>query len=137
MAIKTKYKYIIDGRNVVFNIGYQGRMVDEFILLLKTNEITQLVDLREKPYSRIKGFSKNVLAKELEKAGITYCWMGSILGGLTCDEQSWKTGCQQLAEKAETETLAIMCMERDVKDCHRMKLAEMLAADHKIHNINL
>ena len=38
MATKTKSRNIIDGEPVIFNVGYQGRKVEEFILLLSNKK---------------------------------------------------------------------------------------------------
>ncbi|HOI37200.1 MAG TPA: DUF488 domain-containing protein [Bacillota bacterium] len=122
----------------VFNIGYQGHTIDSFVLVLRGAGITILVDLREKPYSRMPGFSKNKLRETLESGGMAYRWMGSQLGGFTCTVEMWRQGCAALAELARGgEKVAIMCMERDWQKCHRAKLVEILALEHKIQSLNL
>jgi uncharacterized protein (DUF488 family) len=122
---------------VIWNIGYQGRTQKSFIETLKTAGVTVLVDLREKPFSRIAGFSKNVLRAALEEAGIAYKGMGKVLGGLTCTPEMWADGCKELAHDAQTQAIAIMCLERDITQCHRRKLVEILADQHGIASIPL
>ncbi len=46
-------------------IGYEGKDIQYFIALLKREGITALIDVREKPFSRKKGFSKNKLQEAL------------------------------------------------------------------------
>jgi uncharacterized protein (DUF488 family) len=46
----------------VFTIGYEGRDIDEFVICLKDFNITRLIDVRELPLSRKRGFSKSTLA---------------------------------------------------------------------------
>jgi uncharacterized protein (DUF488 family) len=122
----------------VFTIGYQGRTIDSFVLTLRDAGVTTLVDLREKPYSRMPGFSKSKLREALEASGIGYQWMGSQLGGFTCTREMWKEGCGVLAKMAQAgEEVAIMCMERDWQQCHRAKLTEILALEHRIQSFHL
>jgi len=99
--------------------------------------VDTLVDLREKPYSRKKEFSKIALMDVLRKAGIDYKWMGNVLGGLTISKEKWIVGCEQLAKMAQNQTIVMMCLEADYRKCHRKEVAEMLALFHKIDNINL
>jgi len=122
---------------VVWNIGYQGRTQESFIKTLREAGVTVLVDLREKPFSRIAGFSKNVLRAALEEAGIAYRGMGQILGGLTCTPQMWAQGCQEVAKLAQGEAVAIMCLERDAAQCHRRKLVQILETEHGIASVPL
>jgi uncharacterized protein (DUF488 family) len=122
---------------VIWNIGYQGRTQQGFLDTLRDAGVTVLVDLREKPFSRIAGFSKNVLRAALEEAGIAYRPMGKTLGGLTCTPVMWAEGCRELAQLAQGEVVAIMCLERDAAQCHRRKLAEILETEHGIASVPL
>ena len=122
---------------VVWNIGYQGRSLDGFIQTLQEAGVTMLVDLREKPFSRMVGFSKNVLRAALAKAGIAYKGMGATLGGFTCTPDMWIEGCKELARDAQTHAVAIMCLERDASKCHRRKIVEILQSEHGIASVPL
>jgi len=57
---------------MIYTIGYEERTLEEFIEQLKLFNISTLVDIRENPFSRKKGFSKNALAQSLEENGIEY-----------------------------------------------------------------
>jgi len=120
-----------------FNIGYQGRTVDDLVQALKSNGVTVLIDLRERPRSRVPGFGGWQLAASLEAEGIGYCAMGQTLGGFTCTPQMWCEGCVVVAEMVGHETVCLMCMERDASQCHRTQIAEILTAEHGITSINL
>lgn len=64
----------------LFTIGYTGLKLDDFIAELEGNNVKLLLDVREIPISRKRGFSKNALAEALEQSGIRYChfkWLGS------------------------------------------------------------
>ena len=56
----------------LYTIGYEGRDIDEFVSLLKDNRITRLIDVREIPFSRKKGFSKSRLNERLQNENIDY-----------------------------------------------------------------
>lgn len=127
------------GDPVVFNIGYEGRTQAELIRILKAQGVTVLVDLREKPRSRMRGLSRGPLSRALEAAEIAYHPMGQLLGGFTCVEGQWKLGCRALAKMVEKdkEVVAMMCMERSWRKCHRRHLVAILASEHGIASMNL
>jgi len=57
----------------IWTIGHSTRTIDEFISLLKANEINLLADVRAWPGSkRYPHFNKDVLAKSLSEQGIRY-----------------------------------------------------------------
>ena len=51
-------------------IGYEGSAIEDFIATLKLANIEILLDVREIPLSRKKGFSKNALALEIGRAHV-------------------------------------------------------------------
>ena len=55
-----------------FTIGYTGFSLDEFIVRLNKSNIECLIDVREIPCSRKRGFSKTALRERLEASGIKY-----------------------------------------------------------------
>lgn len=119
-------------RPVVYNIGYQGRKLDNFIHTLTTNQVDVLVDLREKPFSRQRGFSKGPLSSALEAASIRYEWYGRRLGGLTVSRQEWAKALPKIAAMAATSTVCLMCMEKNPNTCHRREVSRMLEDEHNI-----
>ena len=56
----------------LFSIGYTGFNLDEFVGKLKHQQIECLIDVREIPLSRKRGFSKTALSERLEQSGISY-----------------------------------------------------------------
>jgi len=50
-----------------YTIGYQSKSIDDLISQLKSHDISTLVDVREIPISRKKGFSKTVFSEYLNK----------------------------------------------------------------------
>ena len=124
-------------KTVIYNIGYQGSTARTLIETLKFAKVTLLVDLREKPFSRIIDFNQKRFTISLNQQGIKYKWMGRNLGGFTCTKDQWLEGCDELAIMSRTDTIAIMCMEADINKCHRKKLKENLEFFHGITNIDL
>jgi len=59
-------------QNRVFTTGYEGRDIDEFIQYLNEHNVQRIVDVREIPISRKKGFSKSKLREKLAESGIDY-----------------------------------------------------------------
>ena len=57
---------------MLFTIGYEGRIIDDFISVLKNNNIEKIVDVRELPLSRKRGYSKTPFSRLLEDNGIDY-----------------------------------------------------------------
>ena len=56
----------------IFTIGYTGFTLDEFLDTLARNQVECLIDVREIPISRKKGFAKTALSNALSTSGISY-----------------------------------------------------------------
>ena len=57
---------------MLFTIGYQGRALEELVAMLHAHRIDRVIDIRELPLSRRRGFSKTPLGDALRAAGIDY-----------------------------------------------------------------
>jgi uncharacterized protein (DUF488 family) len=65
-------------RLTCFTIGHSNYSLDHFVQLLRTFEITCLIDIRSAPYSKyIPHFNKESLQKELKKENLEYVYMGA------------------------------------------------------------
>ncbi len=122
---------------IVFNIGYQRHTTASLMRKLKDNKIDILVDLRSKPYSRIKGFSIRDFSAFIVSNGIEYKWRGKELGGLGVSVATWEKTLKPLANCAKTKRICLMCMESSINQCHRKQLMEILIGDHGIQGVNL
>lgn len=130
----------------MFTIGYEGLSKREFVEHLKKHGISILVDIREIPLSRKKGFSKSSLGEGLRKRGIEYLHikqLGSpseIRHRLKEDKNytaffenysdylmnnavDYLRGLYEIAMHKRT---CIMCFERDHNLCHRSIVADKL-----------
>lgn len=133
----------------VYTIGYEGKSIEEFIEKLQSNGIERVIDVRERPLSRKRGFSKKSLQENLSKAGIDYIPL-TALGSpreLRQDLRSRQLSFSEFADlyknyllkdlnairnleiHASSKTSAIMCFEADWRRCHRSILAEFLERD--------
>jgi uncharacterized protein (DUF488 family) len=130
----------------LFTIGYEGRTLPQFVRLLQDNGIARLVDVRERPASRKRGFSARPLFDALRKAGITY-ESDRALGNPAEIRELWKEGSlaegkkryrrmlnngrrtrvELLLAHAKVERVCILCFEGDPDLCHRGVIAEEAA----------
>lgn len=140
--------------SILYTIGYEGRSIAEFLSLLKNNNIKAVVDVRKKPTSLRKQFSKTSIEKRLTEENIAYVSIPELgmdenvkqaylLGYLshTCFKQYYNMimdkylgSLIQVVDRYKNEgNVAIMCKERYAKPseyqriyCHRYFLAERL-----------
>ena len=124
----------------IYTIGYGNRSMNEFIALLKRYDISFLIDIRSRPYSRFNpNFSKEALGKRLKEASIHYVFMGDTLGGRPDDSTCYVDGRVDYAKVREKAfyqhgiarihtawekqlCVALMCSEAKPHECHRSKL---------------
>ena len=71
-ALECVDGYDATAERIVFTIGYEGRTVGEVIEELRRHAVGLLVDIREAPVSKRRGFSKAQLEAALRKADIRY-----------------------------------------------------------------
>jgi uncharacterized protein (DUF488 family) len=132
----------------VKTIGYEGSDIADFISVLKHSQVDVLVDIRDVPISRKKGFSKKSLSESIFNAGIEYRHMKALgdpkegrlaaragemqrFRRIFCDHMDSdqaKDSLQTLAKLAEKKSICLMCFERDHKFCHRSIVVEKLLA---------
>lgn len=128
----------------LYTIGYEGADLHDFIATLKANKVGTLLDVRELPISRRKGFSKAALQSALLSEGINYRHERSLGSPKTIRHQLHSDGDYvqffrsftnylesqtPLLERLATEIkggVALMCFERDPATCHRSVVAKQL-----------
>lgn len=126
----------------LFTIGYAGRTVDELICALHEAGVTRVVDVRELPLSRRRGFSKSLLSEKLERANIRYEHVralgnpkpfrdlykeGDIDRGAHAYRNHLHNGSYhaliELADSIDNETTCLLCVEESHAVCHRAVIA--------------
>lgn len=142
----------------LFTIGYEKRNLDDFVFHLNEANIDCLIDVRDMPISRKKGFSKKALQSRLELEKINYVHFRD-LGcpshmrkklKLDKDYQSFfrefaklLSGKRAVLEKVslyvQSNTCCLMCFEKPPEMCHRSvvakKIKEMCGNGLTINNI--
>jgi uncharacterized protein (DUF488 family) len=109
---------------MTYSIGHSNFSIEVFIQWLQQYDVKRVVDVRTNPYSRFcPQYNHSSLSKYLEAYGIAYDFRGSNLGGKGVNVDYDKT-LDELAELQETETIALLCSERDYKKCHRHTMLE-------------
>ncbi len=132
----------------IYTIGHSTHPIEEFIQILKTYGVEQLVDVRTIPKSRANPqFNEPELKASLEKTGIAYTRLED-LGGLrhttsTSINTAWKNksfrgyadymqteafrnGIEALISLAKEKQTAIMCAEAVPWRCHRSLIGDAL-----------
>ena len=133
---------------LICTIGHSTHPLDEFVNLLKANEVVHVLDVRTVPRSRHNPqFNKETLPGSLEVAGIKYTHMPG-LGGLRHAHKdsingAWRNksfrgyadymqtpefaaNVQDVMELAGNQRCALMCAEAVPWRCHRSLIADAL-----------
>jgi uncharacterized protein (DUF488 family) len=136
----------------IWTIGHSTRLLDELINTLKEHQIEGLVDVRFFPTSkRYPYFNCAPLSVELARSGVSYEWLGKMLGGYRKSERTdsphvalrsqgfrayadhmqspeFQLGIGLLLRFAEKRRTAYMCAERFWWRCHRRFISDYLVA---------
>jgi uncharacterized protein (DUF488 family) len=138
----------IPRESLICTIGHSTHTLDEFICLLKANEVTHVLDVRTVPRSRHNPqFNIDTLPVSLQTSGIRYTHLPG-LGGLRhprpdSPNGGWKNASfrgyadymqtpefaanvQPVATLAGEERCALMCAEAVPWRCHRSLIADAL-----------
>lgn len=129
----------------VISVGYEGRSIEQIVATLTQYGVQKLIDVRELPISRKRGFSKNALGDHLQKAGIEYLHLKAA-GNPHHKKKADVRLCLQLyqhhlelnpevvevvAGECFAGLTAVLCYERMHSDCHRsILLAALLELDY-------
>lgn len=130
----------------IVSVGYEQRDTDEFVELLRSQQVELLVDVRLNAISRKRGFSKTALATALAKAGIEYRHE-VVLGNPKSNRDPFRRGEKlarqryeehlrdhampirdELVNLAGSVRIALMCFERDHARCHRSSISHLWRA---------
>ena len=124
---------------MIVTVGHSNHSIDTFLALLEGAGVTALADVRSTPWSRRwPQYRKTELKLALEEAGIAYVWLGDALGGKPGDPALWTdgrpdrakiaaspdfaAGIDRLIDGSARFQIAIMCAEKDPRQCHRTNL---------------
>lgn len=134
--------------SLICTIGHSTHPLDEFVSLLKINEVTRVLDVRTVPRSRQNPqFNKQTLPDSLRAAGIGYTHMPGLGGLRHAPKDSvnggWRNASfrgyadymqtpeftenvQEVVDLISRERCALMCAEAVPWRCHRSLIADAL-----------
>lgn len=135
--------------NSIYTIGHSTRTIEEFINLLESSNIQQLIDIRTIPKSRHNPqYVKETLAASLAASGIDYIYLeelGGLRSGKISDHtnDAWrnrsfrnyanymqtdgfKEGIDKLINLSSKKNTVIMCAEAVPWRCHRSLVGDAL-----------
>lgn len=131
----------------VLTVGYEGSDIEAFLEKLTDAGVETIVDVRELPLSRKKGFSKNRLKEAAASVGIGYVHLKCLgdpkegrlaarAGDYARFEQVFNAhmksseaqqGLQQLAGIIDETKACLLCFERNPEGCHRHIVVDQLS----------
>jgi uncharacterized protein (DUF488 family) len=124
----------------IFSIGHGNKDIELFVKELKSFNISFLIDIRTKPFSKWNpNFNQETLKTFITKQAIKYEHWGKELGGLPEDLSCYTNGKvdydkikmkesfqdslkRLLVADQKALNIAIMCSESNPAECHRTKL---------------
>lgn len=132
----------------LFTIGYEGTEIADFIEHLLRAGVSTVVDVRDLPLSRKRGFSKNGLRSALGENGLEYVHCRALgapkpLRDALRQGGSWsqytigyeavlnanQDAIAELARQVEGgDSIALLCFEADERTCHRSLVARAVRA---------
>ncbi|HEY9516138.1 MAG TPA: DUF488 domain-containing protein [Gemmatimonadaceae bacterium] len=135
---------------VIYTIGHSTRSLEDFVALLRREEIGHLADVRAHPGSRrYPHFGRDSLAVALPELGVAYSHhpeLGGRRRGLPASPNgawrnasfrayadymgtdAFRAALDSLVELARDNRVAIMCAEAVPWRCHRWLISDALAA---------
>lgn len=130
----------------IFTIGYEQTTPAAFAAALAEAKLDLLIDVRAVSASRRPGFSKRALAAGVAMQGIGYVHLRALgtpkegrlaarsgdRAGLMriydayLETEPARTALEELATLAAGRRVCLLCYERHVEGCHRLRLAQFL-----------
>jgi len=111
----------------LYTMGHSNKSIEEFIALAKEYGITDIVDVRSRPYSKYNPqYCREPFQAKLSQSGIKYHFRGKNFGGLDGNIQFKETITKLLSaiKNKPENTYAVVCSEAKPEDCHRMQTIE-------------
>lgn len=126
----------------LYTFGYEGLGIEGFIARARAAGVQTIVDVRQLPLSRKKGFSKSSFSEALTSAGIAYLHAPAL--GCPKDirdryrlDRDWRAYTRDFLDYVETQDAAVrelvklakataaclVCFEEDHTTCHRTYVA--------------
>ena len=130
---------------VLYTIGYEGVDLDAFVTRLRFFRVRRVVDVREVPLSRKRGFSKSSLRERLEEEGLEYVHLKklgnpkeiryklkadndyhSFSRAFSAHLENNMPAIEEAYQYAVNGITCLMCFERTSAKCHRSLVADKI-----------
>ncbi len=125
----------------IYTVGHSIYELEDFLRLLRKNDVNTIVDVRSTPYSKFAfQYNREPLQQYLKQNDIYYIFMGDLLGARYEDKnllfddgkvnfkkvqetKIFQDGIERL-EKGIMKgySISLMCSEKEAFDCHRFGL---------------
>jgi len=134
--------------------GYAGHDPDSFLSTLQDHDVELVVDVRQNPVSRKKGFSRSKLSEFLADHGVAYLHIGalgppkdlrSLLKDRSFDLDEYfaafrdylldqEPALDELSALTAEKRCCLICLEHLSNECHRSVVADVVASwnGHKV-----
>jgi uncharacterized protein (DUF488 family) len=131
----------------LYTLGYEGQTIEQFIRRLGDTGIRTVIDVRELPLSRKRGFSRRALAAGLAEHAIGYVHLRALgcpkaIRDRLKSDGNWRVYVRdflahlarqdaltaKVAEMARAESCGLLCFEADFNRCHRSLVARRVRA---------
>ena len=128
---------------MLYTIGYENSSFEDLVTKLNNLDVKKLIDVREIPLSRKKGFSKSYLCKNLPNFGISYVHLKELgspahLRQKLHKDKNYKYFFREYYNYLNTqreilkelhtliinETSCLMCYEKSAEHCHRLIIGQ-------------
>lgn len=130
----------------LFTIGYEGADIDHFLATLTDAGVMHVLDIRDVPASRKRGFSKSALSSALAGHAIEYTHLKPLgdpkpgreamrrddydafldIYSAHVEQPAAQAALKEAANIAMAKPSVLLCYERDPKQCHRTLVAGLM-----------
>jgi len=146
-------------KEVLLTTGYSGHDLASFLGKLKEHDVSVVVDVRQNPVSRKKGFSASKLSAFLIDHGVDYVHVPELgvpvalreqlkageqdLGAYLDGFRDYLAGCGDALDRlyglAIKKRCCLICVEHLHRECHRSVVAEAVQArnGHKLKVVHV
>jgi uncharacterized protein (DUF488 family) len=130
-------------KTALFTIGYEGRALDEMIAELLAHRIDRVIDVRDLPLSRRRGFSKTPLREALVANDIEYVHLRQagnpfrrekdliprteLLAKYKVHLATAGQAITDVTDAVRGRRVSLLCYERHPGECHRSLLSKRVA----------
>lgn len=123
----------------IFSIGHSNHKIEDLMILLTSNKIEFVVDVRSAPYSKLyPHFNRSSFESYLKNSKIKYLYLGDSIGGRSpmrddysngrviykrlAEKEEFKSAIRQIVQISGQHRIVLMCSEKEPLECHRTLL---------------